>query len=265
MTGQPHPPETQESLPKQPFLALGTAALWFFAYILVHETVTAWHQETSSPIVQELQLSAEVSSTLPDDLGNKLKVSYLEGAKQLGKCIICHDIKADNDHAPRFGPLIERPLDTIAGDQDYAYSAGLKAMASVGEPWTVQQLWAFVHDPVSFAGTTRMPFPGIKGEKGEENLRDLLHYFAWSCGSGCESPVLVKLDTDALKGRVSTDLTHGDCTILAASFDDLSFDPFEDSDFLLIPKAYAICKESPYRALLNSSEQVLKRLRSPLD
>lgn len=249
--------ETPCNLPKQPFLALGIAALWFFIYILVHETITAWHQEKSSPTTSELLLSPQVAASLPNSTIKNLRTSYSEGAKLLSKCIICHDVNNLGADAPRYGPLIAYPFGTVAGSQDYEYSPALKTMATYNKPWTVQQLWAFIHDPDSFAEETRMPFDGITVASQK---RDLLHYFAWSCGLGCEDPVLLKLDIKALETRKSTETTIGDCAVVSTRLKCLKFDPFESDEYLLVPREYVSCRDSSGRVLRDPLENNSKRL-----
>lgn len=248
--------ETQDSLPRQPFMALGTAAIWFFVYILIHETLTAWHQEKSSSATSDLVLSPQVAASFPNKMLNNLRKSYSDGANLLDKCIICHDVTNVGADAPRYGPLIAFPFGTDVGSQEYEYSPALKAMAALEEPWTVQQLWAFVHDPDSFAEKTRMPFEGIADPAIK---RDLLHFFAWSCGSNCENPVLLKLDIKALETRKSTESAAGDCLVFSTNLSCLNFDPFKSDDYLLVPSEYAKCQDSSGRALHGTLERVSKQ------
>jgi len=238
---------------KNAFLAIAVAAAWFYIYIMAHEGITAWVIQDSHVHRGKLILNLVTYNDLTSkEALDELKTIYSAGAKEFGKCLICH---AEDPEAKSFGP----PLSEFFGEavarlqsenkSDYRYSAVLLEMHKRGMTWTVESLWAYVHRPRTFAKSkkhanrptpinqksrmpipglapiasgldegnksdadgdvyqhTRMPFPGLgpnslkpaDKRKAYRNIKNLIHYLAWSCKEDCKAPKFVELNLEEL-------------------------------------------------------------------
>ena len=82
-------------------------------------------------------------------------------------CVACHTF--ENGGANKVGPnlwnIVNRP---IAAHPGFAYSDALKAKA--GQPWTFDDLNAFILDPRKYAPGTKMTYAGMKRDAQRADL-----------------------------------------------------------------------------------------------
>ncbi|HEY7765427.1 MAG TPA: cytochrome c family protein [Aestuariivirgaceae bacterium] len=82
-------------------------------------------------------------------------------------CVACHTF--ENGGANKVGPnlwsIVNRPAASHAG---FAYSDALKAKA--GQPWTFDELNAFILDPRKYAPGTKMAYAGMKRDAQRADL-----------------------------------------------------------------------------------------------
>lgn len=218
------------------FWALGLVASWFFAYILVHEALTARYavQRPSAPLVQ---LTEAQHDAVPRALRVKLAGLAAEGAAAFGYCAICHEAEPGRE---RFGPGLYGVLGAEVGRMaGYGYSGGLLDLRGHGETWTVPAFWAFVHEPEGFAPETRMPFPGLKDDA---KVRALVHYLAWAPGLYPSDAVkVVRFDLAALGGYRAGQALSAACIGPSRTVDEAGAMPLESADTFLLPESLDPC------------------------
>lgn len=97
------------------------------------------------------------------------------GEKVFSKCKACHKIDGSNGTGPYLNGVVGRTIASIGG---YAYSEVLAGKAP--EPWSPDNLNAFLINPKIFAPGTKMSFAGLRDTPTRINL------IAWlrSQGSG---------------------------------------------------------------------------------
>ncbi len=84
-------------------------------------------------------------------------------------CLACHgfDKGGPNKIGPNLYDIVNNAKAHSAG---FAYSDGLKEMASKGERWTYANLSAFLWKPAAYVKGTKMSYPGLKKPQDRANL-----------------------------------------------------------------------------------------------
>lgn len=103
-----------------------------------------------------------------------LPVNAADNPEQLFKqCQICHAVGPGAAHqvGPHLNGLSERPAGTL---DDYAYSSAFAAVAENGEPWSSEELDAFLLAPMDRYPGTKMGFLGVKDDAERSVLVDWL-------------------------------------------------------------------------------------------
>lgn len=104
------------------------------------------------------------------------------GAAVFRQCATCHTINKGgaNGAGPNLHGVVGRNHGAVAG---FNYSAAMKAKAS--EPWTLEQLYAFITNPRGALPGTSMAFAGIRSE---QQRADLLAYLREQSDSPVDIP-----------------------------------------------------------------------------
>jgi cytochrome c len=95
-----------------------------------------------------------------------------KGATVAKTCAACHDFSkgGPNKVGPNMWDIVERPR---GSHEAFAYSDGM--MSKKGDPWTYENLNAFLKAPKEYVAGTKMAFGGIKSDA---KRADLLAYLA---------------------------------------------------------------------------------------
>ncbi len=104
------------------------------------------------------------------------------GARVFNQCRACHVIENNgrNGVGPNLHGIVGRNHGAVAG---FNYSAAMKAKAS--EPWTLEQIYAFITNPRAALPGTSMAFAGIRSE---QQRADLIAYLREQSDSPVEIP-----------------------------------------------------------------------------
>lgn len=104
------------------------------------------------------------------------------GAAVFRQCATCHTINKGgaNGAGPNLFGVVGRNHGSIAG---FNYSAAMKAKAS--EPWTLEQVYAFITNPRAAVPGTTMAFAGIRSE---QQRADLIAYLREQSDSPVDIP-----------------------------------------------------------------------------
>lgn len=100
-------------------------------------------------------------------LGELLKAASAEkGAADAKACQACHDLTkgGPNKVGPNLWDLVDRARGTHEG---FAYSDSMK---SKNDPWTYENLFAFIDNPKGYVPGTKMAFGGIKSASKRADL-----------------------------------------------------------------------------------------------
>jgi cytochrome c len=90
-----------------------------------------------------------------------------KGANAAKACGACHsfDKGGANKVGPNLWDIVQRPIASHAG---FAYSEALTAKA--GQPWTYDDLNAFILNPRGYAPGTKMAYAGLKNDASRADL-----------------------------------------------------------------------------------------------
>lgn len=87
-----------------------------------------------------------------------------KGERVWSKCRACHKLEdGANSTGPTLYAVVDREIGSVAG---FGYSGALPA----GEPWSVENLDAFLANPKGYAPGTSMSFTGLKKIEDRANL-----------------------------------------------------------------------------------------------
>lgn len=86
------------------------------------------------------------------------------GEKTFGKCKSCHKIDGTNATGPHLNGVVGRARGTVEG---FSYSDG---MASNNNPWTPDELYAFLKSPKAYVAGTKMGFAGLPKPEDRANV-----------------------------------------------------------------------------------------------
>ena len=89
------------------------------------------------------------------------------------QCQACHAVGtgAANGVGPHLNGLVERPAGAL---EDYAYSQAFAPVAETGEPWSAEELDAFLLAPLEMYPGTKMGFLGMKDDAERAVMVDWL-------------------------------------------------------------------------------------------
>lgn len=93
------------------------------------------------------------------------KADAVAGKKTFGKCAACHKIDGTNSTGPSLNGVVTRPRGEAA---DFGYSDGM--LAKKGEPWSPENLFAFLENPKAYVPGTKMSFAGLPKPEDRVNL-----------------------------------------------------------------------------------------------
>lgn len=86
------------------------------------------------------------------------------GEKAFGKCKSCHNVEGKNMTGPHLNGVVGRARGSVEG---FVYS---EAMASKQDPWTAEELFAFIKAPKEYVPGTKMGFAGLASPQDRANL-----------------------------------------------------------------------------------------------
>ncbi len=86
------------------------------------------------------------------------------GEQIFGKCKSCHKIDGQNATGPHLNGVVGRARGTVEG---FKYSDG---MASDHNPWTPDELYAFLKSPKAYVAGTKMGFAGLPKPEDRANV-----------------------------------------------------------------------------------------------
>lgn len=86
------------------------------------------------------------------------------GEKVFGKCKSCHKIDGTNATGPHLNGVVGRARGSVA---DFKYS---EAMASAHDPWSPENLYAFLKSPKTVVPGTKMGFAGLAKPEDRANV-----------------------------------------------------------------------------------------------
>ena len=92
------------------------------------------------------------------------KADPAAGEKTFGKCKSCHSVAGKNMTGPHLNGVVGRPRGSVEG---FVYSA---AMASEKEPWTPDEIYAFIKKPKEYVPGTKMGFAGLASPQDRANV-----------------------------------------------------------------------------------------------
>ena len=86
------------------------------------------------------------------------------GEKTFGKCKSCHGVGGKNMTGPHLNGVIGRARGSVEG---FVYS---EAMASKHDPWTPDEIYAFIKAPKAYVPGTKMGFAGLASPQDRANV-----------------------------------------------------------------------------------------------
>ena len=86
------------------------------------------------------------------------------GEKTFGKCKSCHSVEGKNMTGPHLNGVVGRARGSLEG---FAYS---EAMASKHDPWTPEEIYAFIKVPKEYVPGTKMGFAGLAAPQDRANV-----------------------------------------------------------------------------------------------
>ena len=86
------------------------------------------------------------------------------GEKVFGKCKSCHKIDGTDGTGPHLNGVVGRARGSVAG---FGYS---EVMASVQDPWSGDNLYAFLKNPKAYMPGTKMGFAGLAKPEDRANV-----------------------------------------------------------------------------------------------
>jgi cytochrome c len=92
------------------------------------------------------------------------KADAAAGEKVAGKCKACHHFDGTNATGPHLNGVVGRARGTVEG---FGYS---DAMKSKNDPWTPEELYAFLKSPKGYVPGTKMGFAGLASPEDRANV-----------------------------------------------------------------------------------------------
>lgn len=86
------------------------------------------------------------------------------GEKTFGKCKSCHGVAGKNMTGPHLNGVVGRARGSVEG---FVYS---EAMASKHDPWTADEIYAFIKAPKEYVPGTKMGFAGLASPQDRANV-----------------------------------------------------------------------------------------------
>ena len=86
------------------------------------------------------------------------------GEKVFGKCKSCHNVEGKNMTGPHLNGVVGRARGSVEG---FVYS---DAMASKHDPWTPEEMYAFLKAPKEYVAGTKMGFAGLASPQDRANV-----------------------------------------------------------------------------------------------
>ena len=86
------------------------------------------------------------------------------GEKVFGKCKACHKVDGSNGTGPHLNGVVNRARGTVEG---FGYSDGMKSAA---DPWSPENLNAFLENPKGYVAGTKMSFAGLAKVEDRANV-----------------------------------------------------------------------------------------------
>lgn len=121
-----------------------------FAYAIAVEGGEAAATETAEaePTYTEVSATADAAA----------------GEKTFGKCKSCHSVEGKNMTGPHLNGVVGRARASVEG---FVYS---DAMASKKDPWTPDEIFAFIKAPKEYVPGTKMGFAGLANPQDRANV-----------------------------------------------------------------------------------------------
>jgi cytochrome c len=123
-----------------------------FAYVIAVEGAEAAPAETATAAAEPAY--TEVAAT----------ADAAAGEKTFGKCKACHNVEGKNGTGPHINGVVGRARGSVEG---FAYS---EAMASKQDPWTPEEIYAFIKAPKEYVPGTKMGFAGLANPQDRANV-----------------------------------------------------------------------------------------------
>jgi cytochrome c len=86
------------------------------------------------------------------------------GEKVFGKCKACHKVDGSNGTGPHLNGVVNRARGGVEG---FGYSDGMKAAS---DPWSPENLNAFLENPKGYVAGTKMSFAGLAKVEDRANV-----------------------------------------------------------------------------------------------
>lgn len=122
-----------------------------FAYAIAvegGEAATETTEAAAEPVYTEVAATADAGA----------------GEKVFGKCKSCHSIEGKDMTGPHLNGVIGRARGSVEG---FVYSEG---MASKQDPWTAEEMYAFLKAPKEYVPGTKMGFAGLSAPQDRANV-----------------------------------------------------------------------------------------------
>lgn len=123
-----------------------------FAYSIAVEGGEAASTETTEVAAEPAY--TEVAATADAAVGEKV----------FGKCKSCHNVEGKNMTGPHLNGVIGRARGSVEG---FVYS---DAMASKHDPWTAEEMFAFLKAPKEYVAGTKMGYAGLSSPQDRANI-----------------------------------------------------------------------------------------------
>lgn len=121
-----------------------------FAYAIAVEGAEAATTETAAaePAYADVAATADAAA----------------GEKTFGKCKSCHNVEGKNGTGPHLNGVVGRNRASADG---FTYS---EAMAAKHDPWTPEEIFAFIKAPKEYVPGTKMGFAGLANPQDRANV-----------------------------------------------------------------------------------------------
>ncbi len=98
------------------------------------------------------------------------------GENVFKKCATCHALEEAKNKGKQ-GPILAGVIGRVPGTfPDYKYSKAMVEFGASGKVWDEATLAEYLADPKGVVKGTKMAFAGLKGDKGPQDIADVIAY-----------------------------------------------------------------------------------------
>jgi cytochrome c len=98
------------------------------------------------------------------------------GENVFKKCATCHALEEAKNKAKQ-GPILAGVIGRVPGTvPEFKYSKAMIDFGASGKVWDEATLTEYLADPKGVVKGTKMAFAGLKGDKGPQDIADVIAY-----------------------------------------------------------------------------------------